>query len=135
MRSRRILITGSRDWDGEYAIAKALHDVWVGWGQPADAVLVSGHCPDGADAIAETVWRRQRFEVEEHPADWKAHGKRAGFVRNAEMVDLGADICLAFLNPCTKPGCSRPRPHDSHGGSMTADLAEQAGIPVRRIRP
>jgi hypothetical protein len=49
------------------------------------------------------------------------------------MVAAGADLCLAFIDPCTKQGCRKIQPHGSHGASHTADLAEKAGIPTRRF--
>ena len=101
-RPYRILITGSREWTDE----KTLHDNLVAaanahWrGSPDPVVIVHGHNPRGADAMADAVYERYRvngaLEVERHPADWNQHGKRAGPIRNAEMVALGADLCLAF---------------------------------------
>lgn len=118
---KRILVTGSRDWDDEETIRDALFKAAVemfGDGMP---ILVSGRCPTGADAIAEKIVWSWNWVVEPHPADWFVHGKRAGFIRNAEMVNLGADICLAFIK------------NNSKGATHTADLAEKAGIPTRRF--
>lgn len=115
----RLLITGSRDWDDMLAIVRALRG--VADQLPADTVLVTGACPTGADAMCEQVWRGMSRPVERHPAQWQALGKRAGYVRNAHMVDLGADHCVAFIR------------NGSRGASMTAELAERAGIPVTRV--
>lgn len=92
----RILVTGSRNWVDEKAVAKALLNAWLDYRDHGTPILVHGGCPTGADAIADKVWRKQGFPVEVHPADWDAHGKAAGPLRNQAMVDLGADLVLAF---------------------------------------
>lgn len=109
----RILVTGSRDWDDELEIKRVLreHDVNL-W----NMVLVSGACPTGADAMAERIAESLGWLIERHPANWNKYGKRAGFVRNSEMVNLGADVCLAFIK------------NESRGATMTATLAIKAGI-------
>jgi hypothetical protein len=84
-------------------------------------VLVHGACR-GADLTAAAIWRLWGLPTEAHPADWTTHGRSAGFLRNRLMVDLGADVCLAFI-----------RDH-SRGAEHTAALAETAGIRTVRIR-
>jgi len=116
----RILVTGSRNWDDTETIAEALHLFYRALGKDRSIVLVHGGAR-GADAIAAEIWRNQGLPVEAHPADWKTHGRRAGFLRNQEMVRAGADVCLAFIKD------------DSKGATMCANLAEQAGIPVLRF--
>lgn len=143
----RILVTGSRLWDDEETIFAALADAWrQTGGEPFSAtgrplVIVHGGCPTGADMIAVAwmrIYWRTHARQEAHPAQghptqdfgsWPAAGPR----RNAHMVSLGADLCLAFIGPCTKPNCRRPQPHDSHGATNCAGLAEKAGIPTRRF--
>ena len=109
----RILVTGSRTWDDAGVIAGALAGYYR-----EGAVLVSGACPHGADALAEEYWGLLGGKVERHPADWERFGKRAGFRRNAEMVNAGADLCVAFIRD------------GSPGASHCAGLAIAAGIPV-----
>lgn len=121
----RILVTGSRFWSDEQTIEDALWDAYSQLRSPGPVILVSGACPQGADAIAEHIWEKNNLPVERHPANWRPKGrfvKSAGFQRNAEMVALGADICLAFIKDHSK------------GATHTADLAEQAGIPTIRYR-
>lgn len=121
----RVLVTGSRSWDDHDTVRAAL--AVARWDAAGPMVVVHGACTSGADAIA-SWWCRQFARTkglgiteERHPADWERHGRRAGFVRNAEMVALGADVCLAFIRAA------------SPGASHCARLAEEAGIPTRRF--
>ncbi|MFE1515806.1 SLOG family protein [[Kitasatospora] papulosa] len=124
----RVLITGSRTWDQVETIDDALVDTWhdttEAHGFNAHLVVVHGACPRGADAHAAYWAARQdpkHVTAEAHPADWEAHGRGAGFRRNADMVRLGAAVCLAFIRD------------GSRGATHTAALAEKAGIPTRRF--
>jgi len=132
----RVLVTGSRTWKDRTAVYAALDDLLR---EHQNLIVIHGACPTGADQIAqEWVIRAFRTSLlgiataEPHPADWTAHGKRAGFIRNEHMVSLGAGLALAFIAPCTKPGCQQGKPHGSHGASHCAALAEKAGIEVQR---
>jgi hypothetical protein len=132
------MVTGSRSWTDEQAIRDALASVISQYG-PENVVVVHGGCPQGADALADRIasgWTG--VTVERHPADWDApcrptcrHGYKtradrtrycpsAGIYRNQAMVDLGADICLAF------------QVGNSKGTADCIRRAEKAGIPVRR---
>jgi hypothetical protein len=113
----RVLITGSRTWSDHRTIRDALAQVWH-----PDTVLISGACPSGADALCEACWRAWGGRIERHPADWRRHGRAAGFRRNEQMVIAGADLCLAFIRDA------------SPGASHTAARAEAAGIPTRRFQ-
>lgn len=128
----RLLITGSRSWADKQAVSRAIADAIVEY-SASHPLIVHGACPTGADQLADVCAREFRIPVERHPADW-SQGRSAGPRRNTEMVKLGADICLCFLLPCSSPRCMRITPHDSHGASGCADLAEAIGIPVRRFR-
>ena len=138
----RVLVTGSRDWDDLTAIGATIEQAVIDAGT-RHVLVVHGACPGGADWHADHYarWMRGKgvaIDVEPHPAQshptqnfgaWPAAGPR----RNAYMVGLGADLCLAFIGPCSSLRCRRPGVHPSHGASGCAALAEKSGIPTRRF--
>ena len=113
----RSLITGSRNWTDEKVLAQALHEHTRNV-DPSNVIVVHGACSTGADRIARDIAELFRFNVEAHPANWRANGRAAGPIRNKHMVALGADLCLAF--PLG----------ESRGTRGCMDMAERAGIPV-----
>jgi hypothetical protein len=121
--SLRVLVTGSRNWTDPQAIADALTDVLEPRPTPGIPVLVHGGAR-GADRLADQIWRDfiqhglDLHPPEVHRADWERYGRRAGIVRNAEMIAAGAAVCLAF--PIG----------ESRGTRHCMQLAEKAGIPV-----
>lgn len=122
MTDYRILITGSRDWDGMQLPLQL--GIAIGERPPGtEPVIVHGACPSGADAMADRIARDFGWRTERHPADWMGYGKRAGFIRNAQMVSLGADLALVFL----QQGAT------NRGTMHCAGLAKKAGIPVREV--
>jgi hypothetical protein len=142
----RLLVTGSRDWPDNGVVGKTLaHNIDGAWTHDSynEFVVVHGSCTSGADAQASAFVHNYKnpffdesdiiLREEPHPARWDAYGNTAGFRRNAEMVAQGADICLAFIAPCTKKPCRKPLPHGSHGATHCADLAEKAGIKTYRL--
>lgn len=123
----RILVTGSRDWTDRQAVYEALHE-HAPLSRPF--TVVHGGCPSGADALATDWCRANHLEPEVHRAQWRTYGKRAGFMRNTEMADLGAAVCLAFVVPCAKPEHATQEPHDSHGTAHMMGECRARGIPV-----
>ncbi len=148
--SHALLVTGSRTWSDEACMRRAFNEVWLAWGPSgiAEPALLSGRCPHGADAMAERLWRSAGFEILAFPADWRAHGKAAGFRRNQELVDAALDLqahgvqvrCMAFLDLCRRPGCERSAQeqylsaghagHYSHGTMHCRGRALSAGLGV-----
>lgn len=116
--STRVLVTGSRTWTDERVVNAALDECRAYYGD--ELVIVHGACPQGADAIAARWCEWRGVTQEAHRAQWDRHGRRAGMVRNAVMVDTRPAGVLAFI----KDG--------SPGASHCVREAEAKGIPVRR---
>lgn len=140
---KRLLVTGSRKWTDRRVILDALTMVRDAWF--CDGVTLVHGDARGADRIAADIaaqWGGSAWQLEAHPADWSApcrteckpHHRRAKFLgapkvcpaaglyRNADMVALGADLCLAFILD------------ESPGATKCARLARAAGITVRPFR-
>lgn len=120
----RILVTGSRAWSSTLEMRRVIRGALDEFG--ADATIVHGNAR-GADRLAALVGGWFGAPIERHDADWTvpcraecSHGPRpkrygrdycpaAGDYRNQLMVDLGADVMLAFLVPPSVSPCKGTR--------------------------
>jgi hypothetical protein len=130
----RVILTSSRDWDDPLAIWKGLR-LCHARAESAGKTLVVVHGNSGQGDMIGKLYGQLMGGCEEegHDPDWDTHGRAGGPIRNKEMVASGADECLAAIGPCHDRRCTRHIPHGSHGASGCADLAEEAGIPTRRL--
>lgn len=112
----RVLVCGSRSWSDYAAISDQLSLVSSGVG----LVVVHGGAM-GADTVAANYALRSGIPTEVFYADWDKYGKRAGILRNNEMLDTRPDLVLAFWD-----GKSRGTKH-------TIDEARRRGIPCEVI--
>jgi|SRR5215469_2091583 len=109
----RILVCGGRDFRDRRAVFNALDRVHSRRG--IDFVIQGA--ARGADYLA-CQWAEERgIPCVSYPAQWDEHGRRAGVVRNQQMIDEGKpDGVIAFP-----------------GGKGTADMimrSRRAGLPV-----
>lgn len=117
----RLIVAGGRDF-ADYGLLRGVLQDWLA--QHAQdphngarpVMVVSGHAR-GADALGERFARELGLGLEVYPADWQALGKRAGFVRNSQMVAI-ADALVAFWDGA------------SHGTLDTIRKMQAAGKPV-----
>lgn len=89
----QVMVTGSRSYSDyqtmRYALRK-IDDLYGGY-----LVLLHGGAA-GADTVASNVAQQLGWSIREFPADWEFYGKRAGPIRNQEMIDEQPNIVLAF---------------------------------------
>lgn len=112
----KVLVCGGRDFVMTDRYASAFHDIV---GRVGATVVIHG-AARGADIEAGKLALARGLTVVTFPADWKAHGRAAGPIRNQQMIDEGKpDLVVAFP-----------------GGAGTADMVQRAGrAGIKVIRP
>lgn len=112
----RVLVCGGRDFSARDWLYDVLDRL-----SPQSAWIIAGDA-NGADRLAFEWAFDRRVNYQGYPARWDLHGRKAGPLRNQQMIDEGKpDLVVAFP-----------------GGRGTADMvrrAEKAGLTVIRVRP
>jgi hypothetical protein len=92
----KIIVAGGRDFKDLALLTKTLDTLGIGLGD----TILSG-CAQGADRLGEVFANARDISISKHPADLEQYGKRAGFVRNAEMASE-AGVLVAFWDGKSK---------------------------------
>ena len=104
----RLAIVGSRDYPDEEAVIALVNKL-----KPTTIVVSGG--ARGVDSVAVLAAMARGLETEVFNADWNKHGKKAGYLRNVELVN-SVDGLFAFWD-----GKSRGTKH-------AIELARKRGI-------
>lgn len=125
MKEMRIIVAGGRDFDDyellKHTLKKYLEELDIV--DLSQIVIISG-AARGADTLGEHFAYDYEISVHRFPAKWDELGRRAGWVRNAEMTKYAAEkhgVLFAFWD-----GKSR-------GTKNMIDLANRYGLEVHVV--
>lgn len=106
----KVLVWGSRHFNDVELLRKTLDSL------PGVGEIIEGEAR-GADSLAREWGLARNVVVKAFPANWTLYGKRAGPIRNSQMLKEGQpDLVVAFLGP------------GSHGTADMIAKAKAAGV-------
>lgn len=119
----RILVCGHREFDDWDLLCETMKRNGIIDREVLDELTIIEGEAKGADFLARVWAKHFKVKYEAYPADWKTYGKKAGPIRNAQMLREGKpELVIAFL---------------AEGSVGTKDMinqAEKAGVPVKVIK-
>lgn len=130
MKELRVIIAGSRDFDDFPKLMNScidiLHEISA-QNDDLDKIRIVSGTARGADLLGEQYAKISGYELSRFPADWDGLGKRAGYVRNAEMAKYAMaegnyGVLIAFWDGKSK------------GTKHMINLAEKNGLEVHIVR-
>ena len=122
--SFNVIICGSREFENyELLKEKCNHLLSRKLNDPDTRVVIVSGCAKGADSLGEKYASETGLEILKYPADWDRFGKRAGYLRNKQMAEVGNAV-IAFM----VPGEDKNR-----GTKNMISLAKAGNLLVREI--
>jgi uncharacterized phage-like protein YoqJ len=96
-----LVVAGGRDFNDFDRMKREICDLM--WNELKDrqVVIIQGECPTGADYWAKHAAHALNLTCVPCPADWAAHGRAAGPIRNSYMAEHGSGL-LAFWDGQSK---------------------------------
>jgi hypothetical protein len=115
----KVVVAGSRGFNNYKLLKEKCNKLLREKKETHNIIIVSGNAR-GADILGEKYSNDEGFDLKIYPADWKKHGRSAGFRRNEQMAEV-ADALIAFWDG------------KSHGTKHMIDICKEKGIDVRVI--
>lgn len=118
----RIIVAGSRGFDDYPLLESKLDELLKGIS--GEVEIVSGHAK-GADSLGEQYALKRGLPLHIMKADWERFGRRAGFIRNQQMLDYALEetpLLVAFWDGL------------SNGTRDMINRAQEEGVEARIIQ-
>ena len=126
MKELRIIIAGSRDFNDYELLKKSAIEIITKKTMLPDLTRIVSGGARGADTLGERFANEMGLEISRFIPDWDGLGKRAGYVRNAEMAKFAVEdgnygVLIAFWDG------------QSRGTKHMIDLAKRYGLEVHVV--
>ena len=126
MKELRIIIAGSRDFNDYELLKKSAIEIITKKTMLPDLTRIISGGARGADTLGERFANEMGLEISRFIPDWDGLGKRAGYVRNAEMAKFAVEddndgMLIAFWDG------------QSRGTKHMIDLAKRYGLEVHVV--
>ena len=126
MKELRIIIAGSRDFNDYELLKKSVIEIITKKTMLPDLTRIISGGARGADTLGERFANEMGLEISRFIPDWDGLGKRAGYVRNAEMAkfavkDNNDGMLIAFWDG------------QSRGTKHMIDLAKRYGLEIHVV--
>lgn len=126
MKELRVIIAGSRDFSDYELLKKSAIEIITKKTMLPDLTRIISGGARGADTLGERFANEMGLEISRFIPDWDGLGKRAGYVRNAEMAKFAVEddndgMLIAFWDG------------QSRGTKHMIDLANKYGLEVHVV--
>ena len=126
MKELRVIIAGSRDFNDYELLKKSAIEIITKKTMLPDLTRIVSGGARGADTLGERFANEMGLEISRFIPDWDGLGKRAGYVRNAEMAKFAVEddndgMLIAFWDG------------QSRGTKHMIDLAKKYGLEVHVV--
>jgi hypothetical protein len=103
MEEFKVVIAGGRDFNDFPRLCNVMDELLVNVIKTNKIIIISGGAR-GADTLGERYARLRHFSLIKMKADWNKYKKRAGFIRNREMLHIANGVVCFWDKKSTGTG-------------------------------